>query len=260
MENYLSIGEIAKIRNIDVQSLRYYEKLGLLIPAYINPENGYRYYSMEQIMILDTIILCIELGIPLRRLKEYVDESGQFEFERILKDGRKLANEKIEKINAGLSSIDRTLRHINEQKVFQGREGLYTRHIFERYIVTMPCEENLGAKSYERNLSSLFDAAKEKGLHATFPHGIISTYQNGEYKCSTMFLETSKEKPSAVKTLPAGNYICFQELREIHSDPTTVFPQELFDKRQAEVIVTSMSPNTYKYNKVVMEFQILTDC
>lgn len=64
MENLLSIGEVAKIRNVNVQSLRYYEKLGILIPAYINPETGYRYYSLEQIMILDTIILCVDLGIP----------------------------------------------------------------------------------------------------------------------------------------------------------------------------------------------------
>ncbi|MCD8153837.1 MAG: MerR family DNA-binding transcriptional regulator [Clostridiales bacterium] len=68
MQSYLSIGEVAKIRNIDVQSLRNYEKLGILIPAYVNPENGYRYYSLGQIMVLDTIILCIDLGIPLKKL------------------------------------------------------------------------------------------------------------------------------------------------------------------------------------------------
>lgn len=90
MENYLSIGEVAKIRNIDVQSLRYYEKLGILIPAYINLQTGYRYYSMEQLMILDTAILCIDLGIPLKRLKEYVDSDGQLEFERLLRDGKKI--------------------------------------------------------------------------------------------------------------------------------------------------------------------------
>ena len=43
MENLLSIGELAKIRNVNVQSLRYYEKLGILIPTYTNPDSGYRY-------------------------------------------------------------------------------------------------------------------------------------------------------------------------------------------------------------------------
>ena len=97
MENLLSIGEVAKIRNVNVQSLRYYEKLGILIPAYINPETGYRYYSLEQIMILDTIILCVDLGIPLKDLKNYVDADDQLEFERLLRDGRKLTTQKIKK-------------------------------------------------------------------------------------------------------------------------------------------------------------------
>lgn len=78
MNNFLSIGELAKLRNVNVQSLRYYEKLGILVPAYINPENGYRYYSLDQIMILDTIILCIDLGIPLKDLKNYVNTEGVF--------------------------------------------------------------------------------------------------------------------------------------------------------------------------------------
>ena len=116
MNNFLSIGELAKLRNVNVQSLRYYEKLGVLVPAYINPESGYRYYSLEQIMILDTIILCIDLGIPLKDLKNYVNADGELEFEYLLKDGKKLAKEKIRKIESSIDSINRTLQHINAQK------------------------------------------------------------------------------------------------------------------------------------------------
>ena len=107
LNHFLSIGELAKLRNVNVQSLRYYEKLGILVPAYINPESGYRYYSLEQIMILDTIILCIDLGIPLKDLKNYVNAGGELEFEHLLKDGKKLANEKIRKIESSIDSINR---------------------------------------------------------------------------------------------------------------------------------------------------------
>ncbi|MCC8103216.1 MAG: MerR family transcriptional regulator [Clostridiales bacterium] len=258
MENYLSIGEVAKIRNIDVQSLRYYEKLGILIPAYINPQTGYRYYSMEQLMILDTVILCIDLGIPLKRLKEYVDSEGQLEFERLLRDGKKIAEEKIAKINAGLDSIDRTLRHINEQKAFQGRTGHYSRYIYERFILSIPCEKKMEAKTYEKNLTHLFDLAKQDGLHASFPHGTISAYSDGKYLGTKMFLEVARDSSDKAKFLPGGNYLCYQEPREKHSDPTAIFPCELFAGKDVDVIVSSMSPNTYKYDKVIMEFQVIT--
>ena len=258
MNNLLSIGELAKLRDINVQSLRYYEKLGILIPAYINPDTGYRYYSLEQIMILDTIILCIDLGIPLKDLKNYVNADEELEFEHLLKDGKKLAREKIRKIESNIDSINRTLQHIHAQKTFQGREGYYSRYIFERYYISIPCETIMSAKTYEKKLSRLFALAKEQNLQASFPHGIISTYLNGQFTESNMFLEILPADSSVVHKLDAGNYLCFQEPREIHSDPLVIFPQKLLNQGKTHIIISSMSPNTYKYDNVTLEFQIRT--
>ena len=49
MKEYLTIGEVARIKKVSIKSLRYYEHIGILIPEKINPENGYRYYSREQL-------------------------------------------------------------------------------------------------------------------------------------------------------------------------------------------------------------------
>ena len=256
MERYLSIGEVAKMRGVNVQSLRYYEKLGILVPVAINPETGYRYYSLEQIMILDTIMLCVELGIPLKHLKNYVDETGQLEFERLLHAGRHLAKEKIRKIEENLQSIDHTLRHVHAQKAFLGRTGYYTRYIFPRYVMTAPCLQTPDAKAYEKCLNGLFDLAREKGLHATFPHGIISSYRHGRYAGSRMFLEILPAQQEQIEVLPEGNYMCFQEKREIHSDPAQVFSKQLTKSFDADIIVSSMSPSSYKYDEVILEFQL----
>lgn len=256
MQNFLSIGEVAKIRNVNVQSLRYYEKLGILIPAYTNPETGYRYYSLEQLMILDTIILCVDLGIPLKDLKNYVDNDDQLEFERLLKDGRQLATRKIKKIESNLNSIDRTLQHIHAQKSFLGREGYYSRFIFERYVITVPCEPKMSARIYEKKLSDLFGLARERKLQASFPHGIIFTYKNGQYHHARMFLEVLPGHDETVQKLTEGNYLCLQEPREKHSSPLEIFPPKLLDGEEAAVICSCMSPTSYKYDKVVLEFQI----
>ena len=79
MKNYFTISEFAKLRNININSLRYYEKLGLLKPAYIDENNGYRYYSAEQVSLLNKIILCIQLGIPLKDMVAFLDEDGNLE-------------------------------------------------------------------------------------------------------------------------------------------------------------------------------------
>ena len=258
MNHFLTIGELAQLRDVNVQSLRYYEKLGILVPAYTNPDNGYRYYALDQIMILDTIILCIDLGIPLKDLKIYVNVQGELEFEHLLTDGKKLAKEKIRKIESTIDSINRTLQHINAQKNFHGRSGYYSRYIFERYYIAIPCETIMSAQTYEKNLSHLLSLAREKKLQASFPHGIISTYCNGQFQESNMFLEVLPDDASVVQKLSAGNYLCFQELREIHSDPLEIFPRKLLEQERTDVILSCMSPNTYKYDKVTLEFQVQT--
>ena len=52
---YYSIGEVAKITNVSIQTLRYYDKIGIFKPAYIDPENNYRYYKDGQLFYLDII-------------------------------------------------------------------------------------------------------------------------------------------------------------------------------------------------------------
>jgi len=48
-ERMYTIGEFSKIGKASTKMLRHYDKIGLLRPEYINPENRYRYYSKNQI-------------------------------------------------------------------------------------------------------------------------------------------------------------------------------------------------------------------
>ena len=57
----LSIGEFSNICKVSTKTLRYYAEIGLLEPSEVNPENGYRYYSIEQ----------LEKMLFINRLKEY---------------------------------------------------------------------------------------------------------------------------------------------------------------------------------------------
>lgn len=64
----LSIGEFSKVCEVSTKTLRYYDEIGLISPSEVNPENGYRYYSIEQ---LETMLF-------INRLKLY-----QFSLEEI---------------------------------------------------------------------------------------------------------------------------------------------------------------------------------
>ncbi len=57
----LSIGEFSHICKVSTKTLRYYAEIGLILPEEINPENGYRYYSIAQ----------LEKMLFINRLKAY---------------------------------------------------------------------------------------------------------------------------------------------------------------------------------------------
>lgn len=54
-DRLISIGDMAKLNNITIQTLRYYKKMGLVTPKYINKENNCRFYSIEQSSTIDII-------------------------------------------------------------------------------------------------------------------------------------------------------------------------------------------------------------
>ena len=59
----LSIGKMAALNRLSVSTLRLYDEKGLLKPRYIDPETGYRYYSIDQNARLDVIVYMKELGM-----------------------------------------------------------------------------------------------------------------------------------------------------------------------------------------------------
>lgn len=71
MKNYYKISEISKLYGIGVDSLRYYERLGVLRPR--RDVNGYRLYSLKDIYKLNIISDLRELDFSMKQIKEYLD-------------------------------------------------------------------------------------------------------------------------------------------------------------------------------------------
>ncbi|WP_160690793.1 MerR family transcriptional regulator [Clostridium sp. C2-6-12] len=69
MDKYFTIGEISKLFNLPIKTLRYYDERGLVKPAYINKENNYRYYSVEQFIVFDVIKNSKKMGMSLEEIK-----------------------------------------------------------------------------------------------------------------------------------------------------------------------------------------------
>lgn len=74
-EGLYSIGEIATVCGVSINTLRFYESKSLIKPACTALESGYRYYNRENLHRLRTILGLKEAGLSLPEIKEYLDGS-----------------------------------------------------------------------------------------------------------------------------------------------------------------------------------------
>jgi len=72
MENLMPIGEFAAASRLSQKALRLYGENGLLPPAWVDPETGYRYYRLEQLHTATLIALLRRAGMPLAAIRAFL--------------------------------------------------------------------------------------------------------------------------------------------------------------------------------------------
>lgn len=75
-----TITEFSRICKMSTRMLRHYDKEEILKPAYVNPENGYRYYEQGQLEIALKIKRLREYKFPLPKIKIILQSSDQDSF------------------------------------------------------------------------------------------------------------------------------------------------------------------------------------
>ncbi len=272
MNEYLSIGKVSKLKNVSIKSLRYYDKIGILKPAFVNTETNYRYYTKEQLYLLDAITLCIKLGIPLKDLNHYVNNDS-INLQKLLYDGKILAEEKIMEIHQCLGALQETLQQLSTSvngmaKIPPNKagillpDGFYQNTLDARTILTVPLEDIDTPKYYGQYILKLFVTAQQMGISASYPSGILHEYREGNLT-RYMFLSISIEntqadtvlaQQDAIRTLPAGDYIC----RKISTHMSGSVQEEMKEVLKSDsfcIIETDTSSAQNKKNGYPFELQ-----
>lgn len=182
----LSIGEAAKLKNVSIKALRYYEKLGIFTPAYVDPESGYRYYSPAQLFDLDVILTCSELGIPLKRILDYRNEHGTLDLQQLLHEGADLAEQKLQRAQKSLLQINSCLEEISNQDTYRHSQAPYTRTLDAAYIYVTPWDLTVPfeVKRYLKTMSDLYKYADQLDTTPLYFQGLLIDTQASPFACS----------------------------------------------------------------------------
>lgn len=116
MPKLFQIGDVAKLFNLSVSSLRHYESLGILTPEYIDPESGYRYYSTRQFEPLNTIRYLRALDMPLCEIADFLQNRDIEKIEEKLLRQKEAVIEKQKRLKKIERKIENRLRQIEDAR------------------------------------------------------------------------------------------------------------------------------------------------
>ncbi len=107
------IGDFSRFGRVSVKMLRHYDELGLLRPARVDPETGYRYYAADQLPRLDRIVALKELGFRLEQIGMMLDgDLTPEQLRGMLKLRRAELEQTLETTAAQLAQVDGRLAQL----------------------------------------------------------------------------------------------------------------------------------------------------
>jgi DNA-binding transcriptional MerR regulator/DNA gyrase inhibitor GyrI len=101
-----TIGEFSKLCGLTVKTLRYYHEEGLLLPAVVDRDTGYRYYKAAQLETARVIAYLRDLEFPIAEIKELLGDQDETDLLDALERHRSQLKERIKRLQKTVRSLD----------------------------------------------------------------------------------------------------------------------------------------------------------
>ena len=120
MKNEYMIKELARLYGVGTDTLRYYERLGLIRPR--RGENGYRLYSLRDIYRLTIIRDLRQLGFSTDRISAYLDDLNISNTQALLAEEQRLVRQRIQQLCQIDRAISERQKHLKEHAALPAGE------------------------------------------------------------------------------------------------------------------------------------------
>ena len=213
----LSIGQMAELNHVSEQTLRLYDKEGLLVPRCVDPVTGYRYYHIIQSAKLDLIQNMKVYGMTLRQIRSFLDSNDPAALRALLTEQADSIEERIRQLRRSQSAITRTLDNYRRYEAMPRNGEIFLEYIPERRIFRYSCDVNYfdqDESGYEYMLRQMKTNLVANNMPLSY-FTTIGTIIRREHLVpdalfsNEVFLFVDEDDSSqAMETLPAASYLC----------------------------------------------------
>lgn len=261
MRTYYSIGEVSKMTGFTINSLRHYDKIGLVTPTVVNPRTHYRYYDESQLFLFDIISFAKKIHLPLEELKTILDKKDMNSFKDFLEELKNRMNEQIDALHMNVLDIQTVQEQVNTGEYLSGIQDLYQRNIPERNIVISPKLPDTVNNNRIKQHEALDQNIRENHLTTTFESGTIYRLDDNKlqevsiYKAITLGFNSDSDKMS---NIPAGNYLCITFTERTRDASWKKFLYALQDLRMASLLIIEQKllNNIYSPSETAYELEV----
>lgn len=128
-----SIGQVSKLFEISKDTLRHYDKIGILKPE-VDKNNGYRYYYEGDLEKLGLILETKYLGIPLAEIKETIESEDLKEYKNLVEKQEQSIIKQIEELKIKQKHLQEAKEEIDKIIDFENKYDLSKLKIYEEFM------------------------------------------------------------------------------------------------------------------------------
>jgi DNA-binding transcriptional MerR regulator len=205
MEDLVPIGQFAAASRLSPKALRLYDDNGLLPPARVDPESGYRYYRLRQLEQAMTIRLLRRAGMPLGEIRAFLANPSVAQLE-----------EYEEALVGELADRRRVLRYLRRRLEEETMFRVETKHVEAQPYVSRT--KRVRVPELERfitdTIGELWEASEPTGAAFTLYHGEVNEEDDGPVEVGVPTADGDKTLPAAevAYTIATGAQCRFPEI------------------------------------------------
>lgn len=234
MKNHLTVGEMGNLFGLNVQTLHYYDKIGLFQPRIRNQHNGRRYYQFDQVYQLATIRYLRKLDCPLEEIKEFLDTRSPAVTKQLLQERSAILQAQWQELMRIDQAIGRKIQFIEEKQAELAGQEVRRVYYPRRLYIPIGSEEALYMKDsfyFYPTIAFYEEDLKYFGAYASGPD--LSEDD-----------QDLPQDPEALQSIAEGVYLTCP-----HFGPYTTIPEHIAQLR-ADYAHLKLSPLTVTFNIV----------
>ncbi|MCI6737727.1 MAG: MerR family transcriptional regulator [Intestinibacter sp.] len=264
MKEFFTIGEISKLFNINKKTLRYYDEIDLFKPSYVDKNNKYRYYSIDQFECLETIQYMKELGLTLNKIKYHLNTLNLNSIIDSLEYQNQIIEEKIDELKNMQHSINKKISQIKDATQRDILNQIRELDFDQRCVIEY--REKISYKDVELLVRKLAQVSSYKVCLTYGDVGISVSKKNlenqfyEEYDSAFMMVEEGLYEKELIKIFPKAKYLSIR-YNGYHEDAPKYYKKlrKYIDENNYEIIDDSIEIQLVDPSLITCESEMVTE-